>query len=261
MISDSAIEARDPVMIRSLLNFRDIGGVSTSEGKTFREGIVFRSANPDKIKKDDILKLKQLGLSTIIDLRAPTESRNGRMTIEGIKTESLPLDFERKTRERLIPYLRKRNSRDAIANISNELYLEILDAAVPVFRQLSEILLTPGRSPVLIHCQAGKDRTGIICALLHLVAGTEHRSVINDFMASNNYIIPFYRKKLIARKIITLGLFPSDNILYAVTVRQRNIESVIDMVKNGYGGIKSYLNLSGFDISLFDALKEKLVMD
>ncbi len=248
-------------MMKSLLNFRDIGGVRTAEGRAFRKGIVFRSANPDNINKNDIQKLKDLGITTIFDLRAPTESRYRRKDIEGIETRSLPMDFEKKTRERLMPYFTKRNSRDVIANISNELYLEMLDAAIPVFRQLSEVLVSHGGSPVLIHCQAGKDRTGIMCALLHLVAGTEHHSIISDFMASNDYIVPYYRKKLMLRKIFTLGLFPSDNVLYAITVRQRNIESVIEKVKNNYGGIRSYLSLSGADQSLFDILRDNLTIN
>ena len=248
-------------MMKSLLNFRDIGGVPTAEGRMFMKGIVFRSAHPDNAHKNDIHKLKNLGITTIIDLRSPTESRYKRKDIEGIKTESLPIDFEKQTRERLMPYFTKGNSRDIIADISNGLYLEMLDAAIPVFRQLSEILVSCGGSPVLIHCQAGKDRTGIMCALLHLVAGTEHHYIISDFMASNDYIVPYYRKKLIARKILTLGLFPFDNVLYAITVRQRNIESVIEKVKNSYGGIRSYLNSSGADQSLFDTLKNRLVSD
>jgi protein-tyrosine phosphatase len=123
-----------------------------------------------------------------------------------------------------------------------------------------ETLLSPGRCPVLIHCQAGKDRTGIICALILLALGADRHLIIDDFMRSNEALLPFFKKTLLRRKILSLGLFPSERILFAVTVRQRNIESILDRIENHYGGINAYLMESGYNTNSLDELKRELLV-
>jgi protein-tyrosine phosphatase len=244
---------------RCIKNFRDTGGAPTVDGKSIKQGIIFRSANPDKLSRKDLRRLYDLNIRTIIDLRAPYESKNHNKKIDAIDKLSMPLDFEQRTREKLMPYLYKRDSYDIIDEISNSLYIEILDAAVMVFRQVIEVLLSPERCPVLIHCQAGKDRTGIICALIQLALEAERESIISDYMKSNEALLPFFRKILLVRKILSLGFFPSNNILYAITVRQRNIESVLDRVNNHYGGIAGYLGPSGPGLQEITRLRKILV--
>ena len=244
---------------KTLLNFRDIGGVKAYGKSSVREGIVFRSANPDNLKNDDIEKLLSLNVRTIIDLRAPGEISNKKAPIENAERLSLPLDFQQITRERMKPVIYRKDAQNIIAEISNTLYLEILDASAPVFRQVMEILISPGNSPVLIHCQAGKDRTGIIIALILLAMGVERESIINDFMKSNETLIPYFKKKFMIRKIVSLGFFPYNNMLFAVTVKQRNIESVLDRIENHYGGIEGYLRYAGFDLALLAEARNVLL--
>jgi protein-tyrosine phosphatase len=245
--------------IRSVLNFRDAGGIPAANGGEMRKGVLYRSANPDHIKSGDINILHKMGIKTIIDLRASYEYRKKKVKIDGIEVVSLPLDFERKTREQLYPYFFKTNSEEKIAEISNSLYIEITDGAGQVLRQVSEILLEPARSPVLIHCQAGKDRTGIIIALLQLLAGADKKIIIRDYLKSNDALLPYFRKRMLLRKIITLGYFPASTILYGIAVKEKNIETVIDRVVNHYGGPEAYLARSGFDMNSLQLLRDKLI--
>jgi len=245
---------------KSVLNFRDIGGIVSDGDRKIKDGIIFRSANPDKISKGDIKKLHSLNIRTIIDLRAPHEGKKQKRSIDNIDSVSLPLDFEQTTREKLKPFLNKRNSEAIISDISNSLYLEILDATQQILRQVMEVLLSPECCPVLIHCQAGKDRTGIISALILLALGTERQLIIDDFMKSNDALLPFFKKMLLIRKILSFGFFPSRRILFAITVRQRNIESVLDRIADHYGGIEAFLRDSGFDPSRLKELKKKMLI-
>jgi protein-tyrosine phosphatase len=254
------IDSHPATSFEKILNFRDIGGITTGSGKKIKPGIIFRSANPDTISKKDIGKFNQLNIRTVIDLRARSEYLKRKRTLQNIDSISLPLDFQEITRNRLKPLLYKRGSENMISDVSNSLYIEMLDASLYVFRQVMETLLSPGRCPVLIHCQAGKDRTGIICALILLALGADRHLIIDDFMRSNEALLPFFKKTLLRRKILSLGLFPSERILFAVTVRQRNIESILDRIENHYGGINAYLMESGYNTNSLDELKRELLV-
>ena len=246
---------------KSLLNFRDVGGIPASGNRRIKEGIVFRSANPDRLKKNDIEKLRSLNIRTVIDLRAPGELRKNYTSFPQTEKLSLPLDFQQITRERLKPVIFRKNSETAIADISNDIYLEILNDSAPVFRQVMERLASPGGSPVLIHCQAGKDRTGIIVALILLSMGVGRELIIADFMKSNELLLPYFKRYLLIRTIVTFGFYPYRNMLFAVMVKQRNIESVLDRIENHYGGIEGYLRYIGFDTSRLSEVRRALLKD
>ncbi|NSW95072.1 MAG: tyrosine-protein phosphatase [Bacteroidales bacterium] len=230
------------ISFKTILNFRDAGGLPAMDGRIMKTGMIFRSATPDNLGRREVQKLHNLNIRTIIDLRGPNEDGERKNRFDEIEVISLPLDFEGETRRRMMPFFYEKNSLDKIAEISAELYLEILDASVPVFRNVVEILLTPGKSPVLIHCKAGKDRTGIMIALIHMALDIKREAIIDNFMKSNEELIPFFREKLLLRRILSFGFFPADAVMFAVTVRKENIEAVIDRVNNHYGGIASFLN-------------------
>ena len=251
--------ASQNIEFKSLLNFRDIGGIQAAGKSRIKEGVVFRSANPDRLERIDRDKLEALNIRTIIDLRAPGEISKGSVSLDHSDKLSLPLDFQQATRERLRPVIYNRDSERVIADISNEIYLEILDASGPVIRQVMEVLADPERSPVLIHCQAGKDRTGIIIALILLSMGVEREFIISDFMRSNDSLLPYFRKIFLIRKIISFGFFPYRNMLFAVEVKQRNIESVLDRIESHYGGIEGYLSYAGFDTSRLSDVRYALL--
>ena len=246
---------------KTLLNFRDPCGIEASGKGLLREGVLFRSANPDKLNNDDLQKLKSLDIKTVIDLRAPHEIRKGHKSVDHAYKLSLPLDFQQTTRERLRPVIYKKDSEDLISDISNAIYLEILDASGAVFKQVMETLASTERFPVLIHCQAGKDRTGIIIALILLSLGVERDVIISDFMKSNDELLPFFKKQFLIRNILSFGFFPYRNMLFAVQVKQRNIESVLDRIDNHYGGIESFMRSAGISQSILDEVKEKFLPD
>jgi protein-tyrosine phosphatase len=243
----------------SILNFRDIGGIPAAGGRSLKKGIIYRSANPDRVSRRDIKRLHELGIRTIIDLRAPYEYKKNKRSAEGIEVIPMTLDFEKKTREQLYPWLFRKNSEEKIAEISNSLYIDIIDGAGLVFRQFAEILLSSGRSPVLVHCQAGKDRTGIISALVQLLAGVERETIIRDYLKSNEELLPYFRRRMMFRKIITLGYFPASTILFAISVKRNNIETVLERVENHYGGPQAYLAAAGFDMNKLPLLMKEIL--
>jgi len=251
----------DPAIeIKSVPNFRDAGGLPVNGSKMIRRNVIFRSASPDDITRNDIVKLHRLGIRTIIDLRAPYESGKKVRKIDGIESVSLPLDFEKKTREGLIPLIRRKDGAEHIPALINSLYLEILDGSVGVFREVVGLLLDPSRTPLLIHCQAGKDRTGILSALIQMALDAGHGSIISNYMESNSALMALFKKRLAMRRIVTLGFFPAERVLFAMTVREGNMLLVIERVMNHYGGIEGYFSRSGPVNDEFKRLKELYVI-
>ena len=253
-----SIKGSADMRIESVRNFRDIGGIRANGCGKIREGLLFRSATVDNISGKDIKLLKEMNIRTIIDLRAPQEARRFRRKITGIDRITLSLDFQNKTRERIKPYIYRKGSEQILADISNQLYLEILDTAAPVFRRLVELIINEDAAPILVHCQAGKDRTGIIIALLLLALGADREQIRNDFLRSNDELLPWFRKMMRIRKILTLGRFPAEQMLQIVAVKERNINSVIDRVQMHYNGIEGYLSSTGFDTARLKELRQKI---
>ena len=232
-----------------------MAGSPTGHFNGLRKGIIFRSANPDTISRKDVNLLKSMGIKTIIDLRASFEIKKRNRHIDGIEIVSIPMDFERKTRESLYPLLSEKNPEEKILQVSNSLYLEILDASGPVIKQIADMLVYDRKGPILIHCQAGKDRTGIIIALIQMAMGADRRFIIESYMKSNEEILPYYRKVLLLRKILRFGFFPSDAILYAIEVKEKNIDSVLERVDYHYGGINHFLTRAGISDEQINLLR------
>ncbi len=244
--------------ISSILNFRDAGGLRTTGGGTMRKGLIYRSANPDRVNEKDLRKMTGLGIKTIIDLRDPSEFSKRRAEFRGISIINIPLNFENKTRQRLKPLLKRNFDPDGINRVTNGINIEILDALGPVLGKTVELILQPDNTPLLIHCQAGKDRTGILSALLQMIAGVERDEIIRDYLTSNDSILPHFKKRLRIRKYLTLGLFPSEAVLHAIRQKQEDMVSVLDRVNNHYGGIEKYLSGAGFDASQINKLRDIL---
>lgn len=245
----------DEIKFSSILNFRDIAG----KDSFLKKGKIYRSASLDSISKKDLARIKELGIKTVIDLRGPSEQKKRKIELNGISVISMPLDFQGKTRERLYPYFKQKNPEEKILEVSNSLYLEIAEASAPVLAGILEILGSPDSGSILIHCQAGKDRTGILVALLHIIAGTERSFIVEDFLRSNDELIPYFKRVFMIRKIISFGLFPYSTVIFAIRVKEKNIESVIDLVLNKPGGIEGYLGAAGFDTLKLAGVREKLL--
>ncbi len=245
--------------IRSILNFRDAGGHKIAGGGRMRKGLIYRSASPDKVSRKDLERLKELGISTIIDLRGLTESSRRLEGLPEIRVVTLPLDFAGVTRTKLQPFIRRRYNPGQIEKVINELYVEIVDAARPVMGTVADLMLNSTSRPMLIHCQAGKDRTGILSALFQMIAGVGREDIISDYMASNEQLIPHFQRKVRIRQLLMFGLFPARALLYAITQKREDIVTVLDRVENHYGGIEEYLAGSGFDRSRYAELREILI--
>jgi protein-tyrosine phosphatase len=168
------------VRLARVHNLRDVGGYPTIEGRRVAWGRLYRSDSLAQLEGDDLERFQKLGIRTVVDLRYPDEiGRDGRvpelpgLTFYNFSVEHRPYD-QTIIDPSVVP-----------APFFAERYAEVaLDGAMEL-RQTLEVIAGTGELPLLFHCHAGKDRTGIVAALVLSLLGVGRDDVVADFALSN----------------------------------------------------------------------------
>lgn len=184
--------------IKKVYNFRSVGNIKNTQGRTLKEGKLYRSGHLFKLEKNYFETLENLGIREIIDLRNSREiAQKPDRLPEGIiyKNESAFEDEgDQLDQARRLVLKGKVNSDDAERRML-DFYRNYVTEHPEVIRKIvTEIL--ESNAPVLYHCTAGKDRTGIITALVLTVLRFDKESIVNDYLLSNNY-----REKLVDQRL------------------------------------------------------------
>jgi protein-tyrosine phosphatase len=161
-------------------NFRDIGGYPTADGRTVRWGRYYRAGRQDRMTATDLERLQRLGIRTQIDLRRPdevAEQGRGPLVDYGVEYHNIPVIPEGGS-ERLSQLVG-----DSL--ISGRRYLGYLDFGPHSWLRLFELLAHADRHPLLLHCTAGKDRTGVSTAFLLATLGVDRRWIEADYVLTN----------------------------------------------------------------------------
>ncbi len=169
------------------LNVRDLGGLPLAGGGETRSGRVARSEAPLFLSERGWRELHEHGVRTLLDLRCPTEgeyeSRNG------VRRVGVPL-FRQDDREF--------RARTELVRDTGEFYRLIVDyCRAPIARAVTEVADAP-EGGVLVHCHAGRDRTGIVAALLLAVAGVPADVIADDYLATREALEPRHAEELVA---------------------------------------------------------------
>lgn len=228
-----------------LTNFRDIGGIATQSGGLMRQGILFRSDELSKLSRKDLQKLGDFGLKSVIDLRTPNERR--------IKVDRLPghqeirmihspfyhqnRDFTRWEFSRML--VSQSRTLDFEQLIKGFYHRMVFENAGQI-GELVTLLSDKNNLPALIHCTGGKDRTGIIAALLQLLAGVPRETVREDYLLSNALIGPRMKRVLLFVRCISFFKISPERIQPMLEVRSDYLDEVIEKIFAEYGDIETY---------------------
>lgn len=174
--------ARDiPIELEGARNFRDLGGLRTVDGLTVRQGLVFRADAPHALTEPDLARCTELGLRTAFDLRSPREreAERSRLTaLPGIRIVEVPLLSESR------PDVDPAEGGEAFLLA---IYRKLLtESAATIGRILTE-MAAHGSLPAVFHCSAGKDRTGVVGAVLLLALGVDLEDVLDDYELTSRY--------------------------------------------------------------------------
>jgi protein-tyrosine phosphatase len=244
------------INFQSIPNFRDIGGYRTNKGKTVAWRRIFRSGNLNRMTEEDFGKLKEeIRLATVIDLRSAEE----------IGRQGVGLHSQSDIRYHNISFITDGGNREAderrFRTFSNmgQFYMDIVRDKGFGRRiiQAMEVIAEEENHPLIFHCAVGKDRTGVLSAMLLSVIGVQDSDIIEDYTMSGLYIEELLQRissdPKIAEAVKPLPDYfwtatPESIILFLTTLRQE------------YGSIPGYLELMGSDKTLVERLEKALLV-
>ncbi|GIF50922.1 protein-tyrosine-phosphatase [Asanoa ferruginea] len=155
-------------------NFRDIGGYAGLDGRTVRWRRVFRSDSPHRVSAAE---LPALGVRTVIDLRRPREvARDGRVL------DYPGLDYRHIHPEH--PEWGLAAPGESLERFIADRYRELASLGTEGIGAALKVIADPSSAPVVVHCVAGKDRTGVVCALTLSLVGVSDDDVAADYALS-----------------------------------------------------------------------------
>lgn len=233
--------------LRGASNFRDLGGYPSRDGRHVRWRQIFRSNHLGQLTDGDAAVVRQLGVRIAFDFRGRDERSAGLCPIAEIAVQSLAIE------PTVLPALRARVSagrltaEDAL-DLMRESYRNYIRHHTPRFRVLFDHLLAD-HAPLVIHCTAGKDRTGVACALVLSALDVPDEGVIEDYLLTNQY----FRRDAAAHPELP------DDVLEAIgTVQVSFLAAALDAVRQEYGDFDTYLRDGlGVDGSARKALQER----
>ena len=231
----------------SLPNLREAGGLPASGGR-IRAGLLYRSAVPHTIDEPLTGWLGTENITQIFDLRS---------TVETSRLPGFPETLQTITRTRL-PLLEGALAVPSTMPSLEELYLPLVANHGGVWAKIAGAVAQSNEA-TLVHCTAGKDRTGVAIALLLLAVGADRDAVLADYAASTAALsgpwLESMRTMLAAHDITMTEKM--QNLMVGTSIA--GLERALDLAITGHGSITDYLLAHGLTAKQFEALGQRLV--
>lgn len=216
-------------------NFRDLGGYPSASGGTTRWGRVYRAGSLDRMTAADLELFAGLGIHTVVDLRNHDERER---TPDPIDSLHIPV-MGSLMAARVRPDFAALVEHDHGVAFMRDMNLGLLAHASAEIGQVIGLIGAAGGRPVAFHCTAGKDRTGLIAALLLEVLGVDRETVLDDFQLTEQYAGP-HEESHGWRRMIEYGVAP-EAAAGAFGAPRAMLGDVLDELDDRYGGAERYL--------------------
>ena len=233
--------------MEAINNFRDFGGYKTQNGAHLKKGLLYRSGDLSKATDADLDYLSSLGIKTICDLRSEHERQRQPDRVPEAKPFTffnIPMrpivDYHARSLHRLFSLMFGRERRmDYIAE-SYRAYREYAVNYIPQLKALFQRISQPENLPVLIHCSAGKDRTGVVSSLIQLVLGVSVETAMDDYLKTNGLLDAYTEE--IFRRLSKLAYFGVPWKMYAPLFDARSdyLNAALVQVKEEFGAIDEW---------------------
>jgi protein-tyrosine phosphatase len=241
--------ANPPFTVEGTYNLRSTAGYP-AKGRVMRDGKLFRSDGLQGLTEEGRRQFAEIGIRRVIDLRDRSELTHSPSRLQGMPLEvSHNPIFE----EGKVPGAADITTLQGIYRLMIEQHAQRLAEAV-------RIIADSGADPVLVHCAAGKDRTGLVIALALLAAGVERGHVIRDYAASEGNLGGGWTEKMLTEITVNHGLAAvEDNLREIISASPAAVlEATLELVQSNYGSAADLLKAHGFSDADLVRLREVL---
>jgi protein-tyrosine phosphatase len=175
--------------IDGTLNFRELGGYQSADGRTVKWGQVFRSDHLNEVTDHGQVGMRSLGIRTIVDLRFPVErERQPSYVPAEVSTVHVhPDGMEAADQSGFMDLMRSGELRAYSIEEAAADYRKMVVDGIGLVVETLHVIAKADTLPVLFHCTAGKDRTGLTAALLLRLLGVPDATVMDDYLLTNLY--------------------------------------------------------------------------
>ena len=254
-------------------NFRDLGGYKTRSGQRVRSGHIYRSGSLSALTDEDYEALSERGIETIVDLRSNKEREKEPTNWRAGDVEFLDQDYEHldnlAKNDTWMDQLRAHDATEqtAITGMSN-FYRVAPYMFAPIYSQIFERLVKMD-TPLLFHCAAGKDRTGVMAALILTVLEVPRETIFEDYLLTDRLLdfVAEYetgQERQIAPNV-PQGAFKDLPVHIVAPVFRsdpRYLEAAFDQIETDFGHVDGYLEIKlGVDGPARQRLHDRLLSD
>ena len=232
-------------------NTRELGGYKTTDGKSVKWGMLFRSDKLSDISETDQKYLQALGIKKIVDFRSEEEKTEDPDIIPtGISYVEMPISVDGAMRSKIEAVLKGETDRE-VESFLIDANREFVTNYTDVYENFLRGLIDED-APTLFHCTAGKDRAGFAAAISLIALGVSREDVIKDYMKTNAFTEDRIEEILGQIKLMSLYQTDAEILRPLIGVEQIYIETAFETAEEQYGSLENFirdgLNISDEDI-------------
>lgn len=248
--------ATEPMESRHLdwprcVNVRDLGGIRTLNGSLTRRRSLIRADTSSRLRSEGLAAARAYGVRTIVDLRSREEVASDPVVLPVAITANRLIEYVHRPLEQHIPEAEAlvREARNRA-----EVYAIMLDFSTVMIADALKAVVAACPGGVVIHCQSGKDRTGIVAALLLDLVGVGRDDIVADYVDSQRRLWPLYEERL-----ASATHDPEQDPWFKPICLPETIHGLLGHVDSKYGGTEPYLMSSGLTRADVTDLRTRLL--
>lgn len=228
---DKTILAERQLPLSGGYNFRDIGGYRTKDGKYVKWGKIFRSDDLSSLTQGDLNYIGSIPIKSVVDFRSKQEMdmAQDKMPLPDTKYYQLSIEPGNLSDLRNFMNLNAEDIEKRMVEMNG--YFVTEENAIAKWKEFFRLLQQDGKEPLVFHCSAGKDRTGMAAALTLLALGVPEETVMDDYLLSNRYLTGKYQEYI--------DRYPQLKSLFLV--KREFLQTALDKMKSQYGSVESFL--------------------
>ena len=222
------------IPLQGATNFRDLGGYAGAQGRPIQWGKLFRSEHLANLTEQDVQQLHALGVKRAFDFRGEQESAAQSYHWPNIQRTPLPIE------PTVVQRLQAQHQRDLsltsddAVQAMQDTYRDFVRQNSPRFAELFEHLLTDD-TPLVFHCTAGKDRTGLAAVLILSALGVAEETIQNDYLLTNQ----LYQH--VFKNTTSTPSLPHEVMRVVWQVQPEFLTAALAIIQADHGGLNPYL--------------------